>query len=527
MLEDVLPRASRRIAYAVAALLLVACSLILSLAKADVLFYVPDAPVQVFHVVGENSSVASKAVYRTWVESFVKAGAPDGHSEILWKWMEVDSQYFFEELLEREGLPAGSVVVIDNAMLFKSEENAMDTSEIGANPMKRALRPWALMNNSEPLVVILHNDGQCDAPWLRSSHHLLYRDTWCARYHDEWRASQEAEQRYGARAGWLRSIPFGTGFEGGSLEHLAAEQPAVGARSILLHYRGTQAYRKPGRELLYASAQAGLEALFAVAEHAVGAVPPHPSGVGRLVLELDRGPWPRDGPTASESAISHLELLRSSVFTLCPPGDQWEDYRIYEAMEAGSIPVVVRNASYKRCDAPHAHLLATAGATRRDGGFGGEMLPGVLSVASWEELPQVLAAATAEPHELAARQQAMLRWLRQQKQRLFDGIHGAVRRMRSGAWRPKTTCRYTPLHWSHVQQQHQDLAIYWRRAQPRVDHEWNATAFWAYQVGACLTTHEGWCEDVRAGVVHEHPMGLVGNEDLGGIGRCFKGPGCW
>ena len=37
---------------------------------------------------------------------------------------------------------------------------------------------------------------------------------------------------------------------------------------------------------------------------------------------------------------SYLELLRDSVFTLAPAGDMFESYRVWEAMEAGSIPIV-------------------------------------------------------------------------------------------------------------------------------------------------------------------------------------------
>jgi len=227
---------------------------------------------------------------------------------------------------------------------------------------------------------------------------------------------------------------------------------------------------------------------------------------------------------APERTVAHVELLRDSYFTLCPPSDQWEDVRVYEALEAGSLPVVVRNASYKRCAAPHTHLLATLGALR---GAAGELLPGVVALDSWDDLPASLEAATAEPAVLEARQQAMGAWLAAQKRRLFLGLHGAVRLMRSQRWRKQTVCSYEPLHWSEVAQQHQDLAHYWRTPQPRVDDAWEATPFWAYLSGLCVPWADGWCEDVRAAEEHVHPMGLRGNEDLGGIGRCFKGEGCW
>ena len=91
-----------------------------------------------------------------------------------------------------------------------------------------------------------------------------------------------------------------------------------------------------------------------------------------------------------------------------------------------------------------------------------------------------------------------------------------MRRMRAGKWRVKTLCEYEPLHWSEVARQHRELAGYWRRPQPRVDTRWNATAFGPYIVGGCVPTDEGYCEDEHSGV-----------EDVGGVGRCFIGEGCW
>lgn len=41
-------------------------------------------------------------------------------------------------------------------------------------------------------------------------------------------------------------------------------------------------------------------------------------------------------------------VLMNSTFTLCPDGHNPESYRIYEALEAGSIPVLVMDSSYDR-----------------------------------------------------------------------------------------------------------------------------------------------------------------------------------
>eukprot|EP00516_Mucochytrium_quahogii_P000776 CAMPEP_0203761706 /NCGR_PEP_ID=MMETSP0098-20131031/14744_1 /ASSEMBLY_ACC=CAM_ASM_000208 /TAXON_ID=96639 /ORGANISM=" , Strain NY0313808BC1" /LENGTH=479 /DNA_ID=CAMNT_0050655819 /DNA_START=271 /DNA_END=1710 /DNA_ORIENTATION=- len=48
----------------------------------------------------------------------------------------------------------------------------------------------------------------------------------------------------------------------------------------------------------------------------------------------------------------YQEILLKSVFTLCPQGHNPEAYRIYEAIEAGSIPIVVLDEFYRQheCD---------------------------------------------------------------------------------------------------------------------------------------------------------------------------------
>jgi hypothetical protein len=219
--------------------------------------------------------------------------------------------------------------------------------------------------------------------------------------------------------------------------------------------------------------------------------------------------------------------VRSAVFTLVPPGDQWEDYRTYEALEAGSIPVIVRNASYKGCEQPGAHVLAR--------------VPGVLALDSWDELPALLATHAADPSSVRKRQRLILEWLAAEKRRVAAGLYEAVRRMRSGRWRTPTTCDYQHLNAYEIAAQHQHLAYYWRNPQWRKDHEWNATAFWAYFSGLCVGGAAGWCEeqdlpfDGAAGVTAAATAGsdtypgltaavLVDGEYRGSAGRRFKGP---
>ena len=68
-----------------------------------------------------------------------------------------------------------------------------------------------------------------------------------------------------------------------------------------------------------------------------------------------------------------------SVFTLSPPGDLYEAFRTWEAIEAGSIPVLVDTPGvYKACDRPSVHHFWEE--------------PFALQLGSWDELPAALEA---------------------------------------------------------------------------------------------------------------------------------------
>eukprot|EP00579_Thalassiosira_antarctica_P016089 CAMPEP_0201933366 /NCGR_PEP_ID=MMETSP0903-20130614/31418_1 /ASSEMBLY_ACC=CAM_ASM_000552 /TAXON_ID=420261 /ORGANISM="Thalassiosira antarctica, Strain CCMP982" /LENGTH=137 /DNA_ID=CAMNT_0048473285 /DNA_START=68 /DNA_END=478 /DNA_ORIENTATION=- len=45
---------------------------------------------------------------------------------------------------------------------------------------------------------------------------------------------------------------------------------------------------------------------------------------------------------------SYIEVLLDSVFTLAPAGHNPECYRLFEAVEAGSIPVLIKNDLYAK-----------------------------------------------------------------------------------------------------------------------------------------------------------------------------------
>eukprot|EP00966_Prymnesium_polylepis_P161200 3725121-Prymnesium_polylepis.1 len=322
-------------------------------------------------------------------------------------------------------------------------------------------RLWALLNHSEPLILMIHADGECAIRWPRTTHHVVYVDTWCERAHGEWLASQRAED--GATPGvWptLRSFPFGTSYGGSSLDELGAERRPASERQLLFSFRGSVTYRKPSRKDLRDAMLRHADAFVELAERTMAHVAAHPSGVGRYLVEM-KGDWmplPFTAPYPSSGAISYLELLRASVFSISPPADLWESYRNYEAIEAGSIPVVADNESYHLCGRPALHMLET--------------IPGVVAVGSWDELPRRLARLMSNLSEVDARQQAMLQWLDAEKATARRRVLATAAAMRARRWAPRTTCVATPLSPQQVAEQHRQMADYWRRPQRFVDNFW-------------------------------------------------------
>ena len=53
---------------------------------------------------------------------------------------------------------------------------------------------------------------------------------------------------------------------------------------------------------------------------------------------------------SEESLKDYIHLLNSSDLTLCPAGFNTETYRVYEAISAGSIPVIEDTPSKGNCD---------------------------------------------------------------------------------------------------------------------------------------------------------------------------------
>lgn len=435
-------------------------------------------------------------IYPYFLAEFTAAGGLSGEGSSnhqLWSWRHVDAQHFFSDV-QAGALPAGSVVFLDSAAVFKADPRNSTMGDDGIDGSSalvwalRSPRLWALLNHPEPLIIFFHQDNNCEFDWPRTTHHVVYRTVWCDRYHREWRVSQAAERWEGPQAGWLRSVPFGINFnlrEGGMATLGAHILPAT-QRRLLCSFRGSLSNVKPSRKLLVEAAQdATVRAkLEAVAAKFVGHTPPHPSGIGRLLIETRIDPFPYSKYPTSDR-ITYLELLRESVFSISPPGDLWEAYRTYEAIEAGSIPVVAANETYKKCSHPERHLLET--------------VPGAVAVHTWEELPYVLAFAA---QTMSQRQKAMLGWLREEKQRTHDELlqTAALMSLGNGSWRDKTMCSLDPLQPKLLATQRTGLASYWRNSdgQPYKPTSWTTQVYLATYEAKRLKGQGGMCETVKA-----------------------------
>ena len=395
------------------------------------------------------------------------------YGAIDWEWSGSEAGPFFAAGGGLSQLEAGTIVLVQEWHLRPPGD--FDDGNYGPDTVHRWPRLWALLNHSEPLVIVLDSDGKCAVQWPNTTHHVLYRSSgWDVSKHDQYKASITAED--GAIPGvWptIRDIPFGSAFrnpgeETPTLDVIGGERRPALQRRLLMSFRGSVTYAKPSRDALWTAVQSHKEELDALAASVMDArVPPHPSGVGRYVVDMKvhepnaRVPVVLGTDYATSDQISFLEMLRESIFSLSPPGDLWEAYRTWESIEAGAIPVIADNATYHRCSRPALHMLET--------------VPGTIGVASWEELPAVLGRVMANLTELAERQRSMLAWYEGHKRVTRRRLLETVNHMRAGSWAPRTTCAITPLSPQQVSAQQDTLRKYWRQPQPElIASRWQA-----------------------------------------------------
>lgn len=118
-------------------------------------------------------------------------------------------------------------------------------------------------------------------------------------------------------------------------------------------------------------------------------------------------------PTVATSESEYRDALLQSSFTLCPLGPAQDSYRFWEAIEAGSIPVVLRQDRRSRqatCPAPFADVLATT--------------PPIVLMDSWDDLPIYMESMTM--NDIATRQKALAQWNEDFWKKLVESLDSAV-----------------------------------------------------------------------------------------------------
>ena len=92
----------------------------------------------------------------------------------------------------------------------------------------------------------------------------------------------------------------------------------------------------------------------------------------------------------------------------CPKGRSLETFRIYEALESGSIPVIELN-EYARSHLPTAYLKSP-----------------ILFVNDWSDAPTAMEALAADPVAAAARQQAAMDWYHSYMKSVVGRLEGLL-----------------------------------------------------------------------------------------------------
>jgi hypothetical protein len=89
----------------------------------------------------------------------------------------------------------------------------------------------------------------------------------------------------------------------------------------------------------------------------------------------------------------YAEVMLNSVFALCPKGHSVEQFRLYEAMEAGAIPVMELRGEYLRTKLPPDYFES-----------------GIMFVDNWEMAPEAMVTLGADLAALDERQKKLRGW---------------------------------------------------------------------------------------------------------------------
>lgn len=297
--------------------------------------------------------------------------------------------------------------------------------------------------------------------------HKIVRTAWDARL-------GKATMDPAAPVGYL---PFGTAVRPGARLTRAGRDPAGNrrweARRTLFNFHGSLSDGKPTRADLRDVVNAH-RAYFDELARVV--LPDQRRGTGIDFEVTDPNVvFAGDSPKEKgEGKLDYVETLQDSVFTLCPMGDLYESYRIWEAVELGSIPVLEDPAGYK-------------GGARPAQGLRDIDAPFVF-VEDWGELPVVMAEFAAFPGRLTALQQRLRPWLEHFERETLDGLVRVHRRPPPPAL--EAPCSY--VSWSR-EEQVQQMAVaakYWALEPPfhfvRTPHYFKTPVHVANDAFACF-----------------------------------------
>ena len=116
---------------------------------------------------------------------------------------------------------------------------------------------------------------------------------------------------------------------------------------------------------------------------------------------------------ANPTSTEYLPLLTSSTFTLCPAGKNPEQYRIWEAMMAGSIPII-EDPTVSMTPSMHSAYAASFRCTPLDvHRVLKKYKAPVIFIKDWRELPSLLNGMGEK--EVAEKRREIKRWFRELK----------------------------------------------------------------------------------------------------------------
>ena len=130
-------------------------------------------------------------------------------------------------------------------------------------------------------------------------------------------------------------------------------------------------------------------------------------------LTLFTSKWSKIAVGKYSCPSEYRDILLKSAFTLCPEGTNAESYRIYEAIESGSIPVLVHSKK-SQCLDPYEQLIS-------DG-------TPIIVLDSWDEFPAKVSFLLNHPEELDLLQASLRSWRSKFWTRITNNVENALER---------------------------------------------------------------------------------------------------